>query len=92
MKVNKTTRNFAIKRNLDITVDFCETRECDVLEIWEMGNDCEPAVAYRANLDGTYIFQGNIWLSQEVKEELPATIFNEKHLREVLAFLATEIA
>ena len=43
------------------------------------------------NADGSFTYFDTLSLSQEVKEELPATIKDEKHLRQVLAFIAAEV-
>ena len=88
MTISKTTINYAVKRNLDVTV--CEYE--NELLIWEGDNECEPAVSYMINENGSFTYRAISWLSQEIKEELPATINNEKHLREVLNFLAAELA
>ena len=47
--------------------------------------------SYRVNEDGSFTWNGNIYLAQEVKEELPATIKDEKHLRQVLKFISENI-
>lgn len=85
--LTKTTINFAQKRGLDVTIE--NYGEGDFLAVWEADNDCEWMFSYRVNEDGSFTWHGNVYLTQEVKEELPATIKNEKHLREVIAFLAT---
>lgn len=90
MNITKTTTNFAGKRGIELSVD--DFGNGDILCIWEADNDCEWMCSYRVNNDGSFTWNGNIYLSDEIKEELPATIKDEKHLREVIAFIAKEIA
>lgn len=90
MNISKTTINFAKRHNLDVTVeDFGEGLQ---LCIWEADNDCEWLCSYRMNENGSFTWHGNVYLAQEIKEELPATIKDEKHLRQVLKFISGEIA
>lgn len=92
MKLNKTTINFAKKRGLDITTtDIDKDGDNLLLCIWEADNDCEWMCSYRINPNGSYTWNGNIYLDKEIKEELPATIKDEKHLREVLAFIGMNL-
>lgn len=84
-----TTKKFAAARNLDVTVE--ELEDVVALCIWEAEDDSEWLCSYRVNADGSYSWNGNVYLKPEVKEELPATIRDEKHLREVLAFIAKNI-
>lgn len=89
MNISKTTINFAKRHNLDVTVeDFGVGLQ---LCIWEADNDCEWLCSYRMNENGSFTWHGNVYLAQEIKEELPATIKDEKHLRQVLKFIAGEI-
>ena len=88
MNISITTFNFAKKRGLELTVeDFGDTMQ---LCIWEAGNDCEWLCSYRINANNL-TWHGNVYLDREVKEELPAYIKDEKHLRQVLAFIAENI-
>lgn len=89
MTLTKTTTSFAQKRNLSLTIE--NFGEGDVLCIWELDNDCEWLCSYLCNEDGSFTYNGNIYLSDATKEELPATVKDEKHLREVLNFIAKEI-
>lgn len=89
MSLSKTTIKFAQKRGLDVTVE--DFGEGEIVAVWELDNDCEWMFSYRVNPNGSYTWNGNIYLDQEIKEELPATIKDEKHLREVLAFVANEM-
>lgn len=87
--LTKTTINFAQKRG--ITFDICEADEfvvCDRLWFYFDEDACEPDLSYTINADGSFSFYGTLTLEQDVKEELPATIKDEKHLREVIAFIA----
>jgi len=89
MKLNKTTINFARKRGLDITTTDLENDNDNLLLcIWEADNDCEWMCSYRIEND-KLTWDGNVYLRQEVKEELPATIFDERQLRNVIKFIAS---
>ncbi|QPI17914.1 hypothetical protein POP12_122 [Pectobacterium phage POP12] len=89
MKITKTTLNYAKARNLDITVE--NFGEGDKVCFWEAGNDCEWMFSYSVEGD-ILTWNGNVYLADDVKEELPATIFNEKQLRQVIDFVSKEIA
>lgn len=89
MNVSKTTINFAAKRGI-----FIEVVEADEYapngRIWFFFDEdsCEPDFSYIIGCDGSISFSTAYSLSAEVKEELPATIFNEKQLRQVIDFIA----
>lgn len=89
MNISKTTTNYAAKRGLELTIS--EGADKDLVCIWEADNDCEWLCSYRINSD-SLSFNGNIYLPQAVKEELPGTIFSEKQLRTVLDFISKELA
>ncbi|UXM05279.1 hypothetical protein [Salmonella phage F115] len=89
MMVSKTTTNFAGKRGIELSVE--QFNDMDVLCILEADNDCEWLCSYYINDDGSFTWKGNIYLSKEVKEELPATIKDEKHLRQVIQFISENI-
>lgn len=89
MMVSKTTTNFAVKRGIELSVE--QFNDMDVLCIWEADNDCEWLCSYYINDDGSFTWKGNVYLEQEIKEELPATIKDEKHLREVIKFISENI-
>lgn len=92
MELSKTTLNFAAKRNLAVEiVEADEVMENDRLWIYTDVDACEPDVSYLVNADGSFSFFDNLNLPVGVKEELPAFIRDEKHLREVLDFIAEEI-
>ena len=90
MTLTKTTTNYAAKRGYEIH------NESDEDQIWFcawIDSDCdeshdEPDLVYNINEDGTFTFNSAPYLTQDIKEELPATIWNEKHLREVLNFIS----
>lgn len=88
MKITQTTLNFAKRRGLELTIEE-DVNDLPILCFWEAGNDCEWMFSYRVNECGTLNWNGNVYLSQEVKEELPSVIMNEKHLRRVIDFLAS---
>lgn len=85
MNISKTTINFAKRRGLYVTIE--EINDTMLLLVWDINNDCEWMFSYRVNNDGSFTWNGNIYLPQELKEELPATINNEKHLREMLDYV-----
>lgn len=88
MNISKTTINFARKRGLDITVE--DIGDKVLLCVWEIENDCEWLFSYR--IDGEFLhFNRNVYLAQSAKEELPATVFDEKQLRKVIDFVASEL-
>ncbi|AZF88757.1 hypothetical protein sortsyn_35 [Escherichia phage sortsyn] len=89
--VNATTKKYAVKRGLDVTMEDINDDGKILLCVWEADNDCEWMFSYLVNPNGSYTWNGNIYLDSSVKEELPATIRDEKHLREVLAFIAANI-
>lgn len=92
MNLSKTTKTFAAKRGLDVTLEDLNDDGKIILCVWEADNDCEWMFSYLVNPNGSYTWNGNVYLDRSVKEELPATIRDEKHLREVLAFIGGELA
>ena len=89
MALTKTTTNFAKHHGFDLEINSFE--DYTLLCVYEIENDCEWMFSYRVNEDGSFTWNGNIYLAQEVKEELPATIKDEKHLRQVLKFISENI-
>lgn len=93
MNISKTTLNFAAKRGLSLMlVEADEYIETSRLWFFSNEDDCEPDFSYLANENGSFTFNENLSLPQAVKEELPATIFNERQLRQVIDFVARELA
>ncbi|AAQ15423.1 hypothetical protein AAHF58_000150 [Escherichia coli] len=89
MALTKTTTNFAKRHGFDL--EITSFNDYTLLCVYEIENDCEWMFSYRVNEDGSFTWNGNIYLAQEVKEELPATIKDEKHLRQVLKFISENI-
>lgn len=88
MNISKTTFNFAKKRGIEL--ELIEADDRLVLAFYEDKNECEWMFSYNVNHD-CLTWRGNIYLSNEVKEELPATITTEKKLREVIDFISKNI-
>ena len=91
MKLSKTTTTFSTKRGFN--VDVMEIEEgLNILTISEEEADNNKYLEYIANEDGSFSYKYNEDLvSKGTKEELPATIKDEKHLREVIEFISNEI-
>lgn len=85
MNISKTTINFAKRRGLYVTIE--EINDAMLLFVWDINNDCEWMFSYRVNNDGSFTWNGNVYLPQELKEELPATLKDEKHVREMLDYV-----
>lgn len=94
-KIHGTTVKIAAKLNIDLTAHenllddgndllcfFCSDEEID-------GNEHGQLADYIINPNGTYTFRSCYYPSEI--SELPATIFNEKQLREVIKFIGSEI-
>lgn len=88
MNISKTTFNFAKKRGIELELIAADDRL--VLAFYEAKNECEWMFSYNVNYD-CLTWRGNIYLPNEVKEELPATITTEKKLREVIDFISKSI-
>lgn len=93
MKITKSILNYARRRNLDIVV-YDDILEDDVLMVcfYELDNDCEWMFSYRVNENGSLSFNGNIYLQESIKEELPAYISDAKKLKEMINFVSVELA
>lgn len=87
MEISKTTINFAKKRGLDVQ----QPDEQDKVWISVEDDSCEPMFYLYMNHTGSFTYGGNIWLTKEIKEEIPAHYQDEKAVRMMLAFLAEEI-
>ncbi|ATN93835.1 hypothetical protein [Citrobacter phage IME-JL8] len=83
--ISKTTINFARKRGLDVTIE--NVGEGDFMAVWDLNNDCEWMFTYQVNDNGSFTYNGNVWLPEDLKEELPGTLKDEKHVREMLAYI-----
>lgn len=95
MKMSKTTLNYAAKRGIALDVNPGFGADDADLICFDMASEfdsCEWAFSYRVNADGTLSYNGNIWLPKADKEELPAMIRDEKHLRQVIDFIAPIMA
>lgn len=94
--LSKTTVNYAIRRELDVTNTIAESPTgsfaMNVIWIWELLNIDEPLVIYIANDDGSFSFQTGVCMDYNLTMELPAHIRDEKHLRQVLDFISKNLA
>ena len=88
-----TTLNFAAKREMIVSVyDFNHDEQKFLSLVSEAeAEESDAELMYLANDNGSYTYYANTWLSGKIKTELPATITDEKHLREVIAFIRSEI-
>jgi len=86
MKISKTTINYAEARNIELVID------ADLVSFYNTEDDGEPMMTYSVNEEtGEMFFKTNIWLNQEVKEELPNWINSEKQLRQVIQFVSESL-
>lgn len=95
MNISKTTEKFASDRGMELETSEVEVMKgikAEVIYFYEKESDCEPMFSYLSNEDGSLSYYGNIYLPQEIKEELPAYIENEKDLRQVIDFVSKEYA
>lgn len=83
--LTKTTTNYAAARGLELTIEDGE------LWIWSAEDDCEPMAIYLVS-DIGFNYKGRVTMSHSQTEELPAWIRDEKHLRQVVAYIAKEAA
>ncbi len=87
----KTTFNFAERRGFNLVElpvnDYDDRQKSLALWVFNDDNDCEPDVIYIQNTDGSYTFF-DAYVPSAVREELPATINNELHMREVINFIS----
>lgn len=88
--LTKTTIKFAANRGL--VLDVWESEQGPLLDVFEADNDCEPMFHLRVNDDGSFSWAGNVYLPTSLKEEIPAHYANERALRSMMAFVATELA
>ena len=92
LNIHATTKKIAYEHGitLDKANDIHETDET-VIDIIDYRDECPEweLAAYIANSDGSYTFFRCI--DAPFKEELPATIKDEKHFRQVLKFIGKEL-
>ncbi|EBR3068695.1 hypothetical protein DX255_00235 [Salmonella enterica] len=85
MNIGKAIQNYAARRGISFEVWD------DKFLIWDIQNDNEWMCSYSIDENTGFLhFYGNVYLPQEVKEELPATIDTEKKLKEVINFISKE--
>lgn len=92
MNISKTTFNFAKKRGIEL--ELIEADDRLVLAFYEDKNDCEWMFSYSICEDQNgclLTWRGNIYLPEEIKEELPGTIMTERQLKEVINFVGQNI-
>lgn len=92
MKITKALSNYAARRGLCLTVENLGKE--DFLCFWELENDNEWIFSYSICKDQNgclLTWRGNIYLPEEIKEELPGTIMTEKQLKEVINFVGQNI-
>lgn len=94
MKISKTTLNMALKRGIEIVIEEGIGHDGETLVcFWDNRNESagEWMFSYAVANDGSLYWNGNVYLPQEIKEELPGTIQSEQVLREVVIFLSTQL-
>ena len=91
--LSRTTLNFAAKREILVSVyDFNDDKQKFLSLVSEAeAEESDAELMYLANDNGSYTYYANTWLPDEIKTELPATITDERHLREVIEFIKSEI-
>lgn len=82
--LSKTTLKFAERHGYSFDVGD----ESDIIFVYEGDNDCEPLFIIR-RVNGEFFYKGNIYLPQEIKEELPHWMPDELSLRRVIKYVAT---
>ncbi len=94
-KVHATTQKIAAANNLYISLEddlYMEEMQTICIENELDDSDARGLVTYIVNENGTYTFHSKCEYSEVELEDLPATINNEKHLREVVKFIGSEVA
>ena len=86
MNISKTTEKFATKRKMDVYLNTDNNEVC-ISTCSDEGEIDASSVKYQAHLDGTFIF---VELYEKHIEDLPYFVRDEKHLREVVEYIATE--
>lgn len=92
MDISKTTFNMAKRRGLEMTIEELDSDKESYTAVcfWEAENDCEWLCSYRLNSQNL-TWNGNVYLPEQIKEELPATIESEAVLRSVVQFIAASL-
>jgi hypothetical protein len=92
MNIHKTTKRIAAELDLyfDLANDIFDY-DGYIVDIMDYRDECPEweLAAYIVNDDGSYTFFRCI--DAPFKEELPATIRDEKHFREVVKFIGREM-
>ena len=89
--LSKTTLNFSEKRGLNVSLlDIDE--DYTLLSICLESEETDAELCYKCFDGEAFVYYGNTWLNDSVNEELPAHIRDEKHLRQVIDFIAAEVA
>lgn len=83
--MTKTTTRYAERRNC--FVEISEINKKSVLWIG-MAGECEPDVSYIANTDGTFTFKN---ADNKIIDDMPGTIWDEKHLRQVIEYVSENL-
>lgn len=87
--INKSIINYAAKRGIELEVD----KDCECVRFWDAREESEWMFSYGiCGRDGSLVWGGNIYLSQAVKEELPAHIMTAAKLKEVIDFISVELS
>ncbi len=94
--LSKKTCSFAKSFGFDLNICLGSYAGPDenrlVLEIYETIVDfSEPMFLYTFESDAKFHYHANIYLPLHIKEEIPAVINDEKHLREVIKFIHEEM-
>ncbi|EFU5167499.1 hypothetical protein JGH65_004239 [Salmonella enterica] len=85
-QINKSILNYAAKRGIQLEVD----KESEAVLFWDAREESEWMFSYGVGSDYSLIWRGNIYLPDEVKEELPAHIMTAAKLKEVIDFISSE--
>lgn len=86
-QINKSILNYAAKRGIELEVD----RDSEAVLFWDAKEDCEWMFSYGIGAgDGSLVWRGNIYLPDELKEELPGWIATGEKLKEVIDYIHRE--
>ncbi|EGV5393329.1 hypothetical protein FER63_23440 [Salmonella enterica] len=86
-QINKSILNYAAKRGIELEVD----RDSEAVLFWDAREESEWMFSYGiAGRDGSLVWRGNIYLADELKEELPAHIMTGEKLKEVIDYIHRE--